>query len=240
MPLNKQHGNMYPWIGESWNPIAGVCPHRCLYCYVNTLKKRFKHLKEKYSGDIRLVEHELKRNLGEGKIWFVCSCMDLFAEEIPDDWIARVIDHIIEYPKNTYLLQSKNPLRLLDWFDWFDNNMNIIYGTTIETNRGDWYTKEQISKAPSIDRRQVAISHLSNFYHEDVMISIEPILDFDLAEFVEMIKRINPKFVSIGADSKNHNLPEPPAWKAEQLIKSLKEFTEVKIKDNLSRILEIK
>ena len=71
------------------------------------------------------------------------------------------------------------------------------------------------------------------------MVSIEPIMDFDLDVMVRWIKDIHPKFVSIGADSKGHNLPEPPAWKVERLIEELKKFTEVKVKENLNRIVRV-
>ena len=30
--LNRQKGNMYPWITHTWNPIKGKCPHDCTYC----------------------------------------------------------------------------------------------------------------------------------------------------------------------------------------------------------------
>ena len=72
------------------------------------------------------------------------------------------------------------------------------------------------------------------------MVSIEPIMDFDLKPFISMIRDINPSFVSIGADSKGHNLPEPSSNDVKQLIKALKQFTEVKVKDNLNRIIEEK
>jgi len=68
------------------------------------------------------------------------------------------------------------------------------------------------------------------------MISIEPITDFNLEFFIKIIKEIKPKFVSIGADSKGHNLPEPSWDKVQELIKELKKFTEVRIKDNLERL----
>ena len=228
-------GNMYKWVTKTFNPVAGVCPHGCSYCFVNTLKRRNKVLRNKYNGDIRLVEHELKRNLGKGNVWFVCSCMDLFAEVVPLYIIEKVLEHCREYPDNTYLFQSKNPKRFMDidtvWFP-----QNTILGTTIETNRDT----SGISKAPITFDRYLGIKHAGYYKSLDVMVSIEPILDFDVSKMVNWMRDIKPKFVSIGADSKNHNLPEPPAWKVEQLIKSLKEFTEVKIKDNLSRILEVK
>jgi hypothetical protein len=34
------------------------------------------------------------------------------------------------------------------------------------------------------------------------MITIEPIIDFDLEEFTELIKLASPLFIAIGADSK--------------------------------------
>ena len=70
------------------------------------------------------------------------------------------------------------------------------------------------------------------------MISIEPIMDFELVEFSMMIRNIHPDYVSIGADSQGHNLSEPSKEKTMELIEGLKTFTEVKIKDNLKRIIE--
>jgi len=70
------------------------------------------------------------------------------------------------------------------------------------------------------------------------MITIEPILDFDLNEFSEMIKSINPSWVNIGADSKGHKMPEPGKEKIQKLIDELSAFTSVKIKTNLSRLMK--
>lgn len=70
-----------------------------------------------------------------------------------------------------------------------------------------------------------------------VMLSIEPIMDFDLDVFVSNLSRVHWEFVSIGADSKNHHLPEPTPEKVRALITELEKFTEVKIKDNLTPIL---
>ena len=40
-------------------------------------------------------------------------------------------------------------------------------------------------------------------------LTIEPLLDFDLLFFVEIIKSCSPLQVNIGADSGGNNLPEP-------------------------------
>jgi len=71
-----------------------------------------------------------------------------------------------------------------------------------------------------------------------IFLTLEPILNFDLDEFVLMIKDINPSFINIGADSKNNHLNEPSKEKVLELIKELEKFTEVRIKSNLNRIIK--
>lgn len=70
------------------------------------------------------------------------------------------------------------------------------------------------------------------------MVSIEPILDFDLDVMLVWLRNIEPQFVSIGADSKGHNLPEPSPGKVRELVNELSKFTEVKVKSNLGRLCQ--
>ena len=71
----------------------------------------------------------------------------------------------------------------------------------------------------------------------ETFITIEPILDFSVAEFADMIKYANPTFVNIGADSKNHGLPEPTFDKIMQLYEKLiSAGIEVRKKVNLERL----
>ena len=94
-----------------------------------------------------------------------------------------------------------------------------------------------INKAPIPQERFMAMTYLENI---PKMVSIEPIMDFDLDVMMRWIEEIKPEFVSIGADSKGHNLPEPPPDKVKELIQGLKCFTIVKVKNNLNRILKYK
>jgi DNA repair photolyase len=218
--------NMYEWMTKRRNFIGGKCTHNCSYCYVETLKKRFPKIKERYSGKLFLIEHELCKNEGSGNTVFVQTCGDLFADSVPSEWISRVIEHCKDYPKNTYLFQTKNPKRFHDFLEEFPKKS--IFGTTLESNN-DY----GLSNAPCPIERKCSMATLTGFKK---MVSIEPILDFDLDELVGWIKEIKPIFVSIGADSKHNNLPEPTNKKVKLLIGNLKEFTEVKIKDNLKRL----
>jgi hypothetical protein len=68
------------------------------------------------------------------------------------------------------------------------------------------------------------------------MITVEPILDFDVMTFSEMILSCKPAQVNIGADSGNNHLPEPPPEKIAALIEALRPFTEVHLKKNLKRL----
>jgi DNA repair photolyase len=214
---------MYEWITGRKNLIGGECPHKCSYCYVEDMK-RFPVNKERYSGQPRLIESELKKKLQKNKVYFIGTCIDMFAEDIPDSIITKAIDYCLPY-KNTFLFQSKNPIRFYEF--WFPDN--TILGTTIESNRN-----YEISKAPAIGERIEAMQNIPATYEK--MITLEPLLDFDVDELIGLIAKACPNWVNIGADSKRHNLPEPSWSKVETLIHELEQFTEVRIKPNLNRL----
>ena len=213
MTINAQKGNMYPFVTHTWNVIKGKCPHDCAYCYMKLYPQK----------ELRLDANELKTDLGHRNYIFVGSSCDMWADSIPNEWIEKTLEHCKNY-QNEYLFQSKNPQRF--------NNVILpivsVIGTTIESNR-----VYPDCKAPSPELRMWAMLGLS--YPK--MINIEPIMDFDLDDMVRWIKDIAPEFVSIGADSKGHKLPEPPPEKVASLIQALKEITTVKLKDNLKRLL---
>ncbi len=217
MVLNKQKGNMYAFVTHTWNPIKGECSHDCKYCYMKVWKQK----------PLRLVEKELNDDLGEGNFIFVGSSTDMFAEDVNYGWIMRVLKICRKYHNNTYLFQTKNPKRFNSFKSQFPPKS--VFGTTLESNK-----EHKISNAPSVIERA---THLSDFEADSKMVTIEPITDFDLEYFMLMIMNIDPEWVNIGADSKGHNLQEPSKEKIKALIKALKRFTEVKIKDNLKRLI---
>ena len=188
----------------------------------NCYMKAFKNL-----GELRLDEKSLKDDLGSGNFIFVGSSTDMFADDVPVTWIRKVLCLCNIFDKNKYLFQTKNPRAFEKFKGLFPSDS--IYGVTIETNR-----ENDLSNAPSRGSRLHWIAYVD--IPEPRMVSIEPIMDFDLDEMVDWIYAIKPKFVSIGADSKGHHLPEPSSMKIESLIKKLQEFTEVKIKTNMGRL----
>lgn len=217
--LKKQKGNMYEFVTHMWGPVRGKCSHDCSYCYMKKWPLPPLHIDER---DL------LQTDLGKGNFIFVCHTIDLFAADIPSGWILKVLSQLRAYPKNKYLLQSKNPERFLDFISKYP--CNVLFGTTIETNRD--IVK---SKAPPYIERAEALARLHEMGFE-TMVTIEPIFDFDLDELVALVITANPKWVNIGADSKGHKLPEPSKEKVKMLIKALKEKTAVELKRNLKRI----
>lgn len=223
-------GNMYDWISETWNPLAGECPHKCSYCSTHKLAQRWDAVKKKYSGPIRLDYKAIFKNLGKNKVIFVVGQNDLFANEVSLRDIYNILSAIERSDKsNTYLFQTKNPGRFKDFLDWLP--ANSILCTTIETNR---HYPEYMGLAPETRERAFEMGRV---YGYRKFVTIEPIMDFDLDEMVAMIKACKPEQVNIGADSGNNNLPEPSKEKLLQLIEELKKFTTITRKTNLERLL---
>lgn len=226
MPLNKSSGNMYEFCTHTHTHIGGECPHQCGYCMIdNPLFGRPK----KYQGKLRLIEPEFKVKYGKGRTIFIENCNDLFAEAVPDLFIIRVLKHCKEWPDNHYVLQSKNPRRMVLWQGHPDLPPKVIWGTTAETNR-----EVTFSKAPHPLER---LKEFANLLPRK-FVTIEPVLDFDVHEFATAVVKANPTWVNIGADSKGHDIAEPTKEKILTLIDIFKAFgVEVRRKTNLARII---
>jgi len=228
MGLNKSKGNMYKFITDTWNPIAGKCPHNCSYCSTN--KFYYPLLVEKYSGKIRLEENELKTNLGKDNIIFVAAQNDLFANDVPGDVILKILEYCHKFD-NKYFFQSKNTEKMFAFAEYMPKNSVVC--TTIESNR--LYPEIQ-GNSPEYMQRS---NYLRLFKAKgfETYVTIEPVMDFDLMSFVQHISFCCPNQVNIGADSGNNNLPEPKADKILALIAELEKFTIVNQKSNLKRLL---
>jgi len=220
--LRESKGNMYDWVTHTWNPIKGKCPHNCSYCYM----KRWGEQKP-----LHLDERELKTNLGSGNFIFVGSSTDMFADKTIDVVDCHCIESVLKKMSehnNSYLLQTKNPKGLY-WFKDYLPEKTVVC-TTIETNR--WYP-EVMNECPSTQMRAYWIAKIG----KPCYVTIEPIMDFDLKEMVEVIKSCKPIQVNIGSDSGNNNLPEPSKEKLLALVEELKKFTVIAKKSNLERLL---
>lgn len=220
--MNEQKGNMYGFVTHTYNAVKGKCIHDCKYCYMKGWGEQ---------KPIKLHEKELKTDMGENNFIFVGSSTDMFASNVPDQWIRRVLEHCNKYPKNKYLFQTKNPQKFLKYEDLFPKKTMLC--VTLESD----ISHKEMNNAPHPVTRYAWMTFLKHF---DTMVTIEPIMRFNHDNFVEWIQKIGPKQVNIGADSKRHGLQEPTKEEINHLIDQLKKFTTVHLKDNLKRLIDTK
>jgi protein gp37 len=216
---------MFGFVSHTHTHLGGECPHRCSYCYVATNKYG---RNARYQGPLRLIPAELAVRYGEGKSIFVEHCNDLFASAVPDDAIRKILAHCCQWPDNAYVFHTKNPARYASYLDLMPPNRTL--GMTAETNR----PSHGISVAPDPMDRLAAFASLPG----PRLVTVEPIMKFDLPEFVDGIVNARPDMVFVGADSKGAGLPEPSRAEVLALLDTLRSAgLDVREKWNLARLL---
>jgi hypothetical protein len=135
----------------------------------------------RYCGEVRLIEAETKTRFGTGKVIFKEHMNDLFAVGVPEELIVKVVAHCHQWPDNTYVFQTKNPARYIQFLTLFPPSTILL--TTIETNRN---IPKDISAAPSPYDRMVAlveinerIKNMSAFSAYDACILYAPLWNID-------------------------------------------------------------
>lgn len=130
------------YVDETWNPVQGCSPVSpgCLSCYAQGIAHRFKwgltDDRGKWTGEVKLIESALDKP----KSWrkprrvLVPSMGDLFAEAVPDEFVARVFAKMANVKRHTFLLLTKRPERLLAWLPNVITGPipNIVLGCTVE------------------------------------------------------------------------------------------------------------
>ena len=201
--MDKQK-NMYELSVKQWNPYVG-CKFDCSYCessFKRQAKRQKWNCKNCYNYQPHCHPERLSNYLPRTKkseFIFTCSSGDI--SFCPTPFLEQIIGRISEMPDRTFLLQTKNPKtfnRLKSLPD------NLIIGVTLETNRDELAL--QVSKAPKVSQR---FKDFAAIDHHLKMVTIEPVLDFDLSVMVKWIKEIEPCVVWLGFDSGNNDLPEP-------------------------------
>ena len=208
--------------------LGGECPHGCKYCYVGTSPSG---RPPRYCGNTRLIEAEFKYGYSfkTPQVVFIEHMQDLFAKDVSTECIERVLAHCNKWPKNTYVFQTKNPVRFFDFLDKLP--LNAILGTTVESNI--WY--EAMGKAPLPFERIRAMINIPTRFKR--FLTLEPIMRFDLNVLTRWVTDVNPDFINLGADSKDNGLVEPTVTEIMALVAELhKNGIELREKENLARL----
>lgn len=220
--------NMYGDSIKQWNPFVG-CEFNCIYCkksFQAQMKRQLHNCRSCYDYIAHFHEDRLKNYLPRTEpalhqFIFTCSSSDV--SFCKPEWFLLILERIRSLPDRKFLIQSKDP----SYFKQFQGEIpeNCHLGITLETNRDIGY--EKISKAPLPSKR------FKDFLYLDFLskfVTIEPILEFDLDDFVFILKMLAPERVYIGYDTKKTKLQEPSLEKTMELVDQLKKFTIVKLK----------
>lgn len=192
-----------------------------------------------YIERLYLDERELKGTCPAKLFIFIGSNTDVFAAEMPSAWIKKVLDFCVDVTSNQkddektrFLLQTKNPTRVLEFINHpLLKNGQAVVCTTLETNR---HYPDIMNNAPLIKDRAKAMAAIAD-YGVKTYVTIEPIMDFDLDEFIGLLKMCKPEQVNIVAESQHFvQIPQPSEDKLTSLILQLLCFTKVTVKKNLN------
>ncbi|HEX3313335.1 MAG TPA: phage Gp37/Gp68 family protein [Gemmataceae bacterium] len=174
------------WTDATWNPVRGctkISPG-CTHCYAETFAERFRgvpgHPYEQ-GFDLRFVPEKLLEPLDwpAAKMVFVNSMSDLFHEDVPVDYIRRVVQVMATANWHTYQVLTKRSERMRDLLSGelraAGELANVWWGVSVEDRRHGLPRIEHLRQAPARVR----------------FLSVEPLLedlgDIDLAGIHWMI-----------------------------------------------------
>ncbi len=165
-----------PWATHVWNPATGCSPvsEGCRFCYAAALAPRLAKMGQRaYAGDRPFAVRTRPELDSDPVLWrrprriFVGSMTDLFHEEIPDRFLVDVFRTMLKTPRHTYLLLTKRPARLVDFWSRLENRpewpSHIWAGFTAESQR-------------RFDERWEHMKQLAR-WNVPVFVSIEPMLE---------------------------------------------------------------
>lgn len=127
------------WTEMTWNPVTGCTKvsQGCKFCYAERMAKRLKAM------GVQRYEHGFAVTLHEDLIeeplrWvkprtiFVNSMSDLFHENVPLEFIARVFDTMRRCSQHTFQILTKRSKRLREVADHLPWPRNVWMGVSVE------------------------------------------------------------------------------------------------------------
>jgi protein gp37 len=104
------------WCDYTINPVKGLCPVACSYCYARRMYKRF-HWDETIRFD-QTVFFNLPQK--PSRI-FVGSTMELFGDWVNPEWLQTIFTICRQHSEHTFIFLTKRPENLIKWSPFPDN-----------------------------------------------------------------------------------------------------------------------
>ena len=185
------------WTDKTWNPITGCTKKSsgCAHCYAEVMTRRLKAMYlEKYKNgfELTLHENELEQPLkwkGTHNIC-VCSMSDIFHENVPFDFVDKIMNVIVNTPQHRYQILTKRAERMDEYFKDKIIPKNVWLGVTVESKD----TKYRID-------------YLRNLEASVKFLSCEPLL-----ENLEEMNLMGINWVIVGGESGPKARPMKEEW----------------------------
>lgn len=130
------------WTEMTWNPVTGCTKisQGCKNCYAERMAKRLKAMgSERYRDGFRVTLHsdllDIPRRWRQPRVVFVNSMSDLFHEDVPDAYIARVFATMRDCPHHTFQVLTKRAERLAQLAPELSWSENVWIGVSVEDAR---------------------------------------------------------------------------------------------------------
>jgi protein gp37 len=127
------------WTESTWNPVTGCSKVSagCAHCYAERMAKRLQAMgNPRYQNAFNLTLHpdllDLPRSWKAPRRIFVNSMSDLFHEQVPLDFLQRVVATINATPWHTYQILTKRAERMVQMSADISWPANAWLGVTIE------------------------------------------------------------------------------------------------------------
>lgn len=129
------------WTEKTWNPITGCTKKSagCKNCYAEVMTRRLQAMgQEKYKNGFNVTLHE--ECLAEPFAWkkpcvvFVCSMSDIFHEDVPFEFVDKIMETIRNTPQHTYQILTKRAGWMYRYFCSRQIPANVWLGVTVEND----------------------------------------------------------------------------------------------------------
>ena len=201
-------GTHIEWTDATWNPVTGcsIVSPGCTNCYAMKLAgTRLKHTNSRkgltmpsksgpvWNGQVRLNEEWLFQPLEwkRPRMIFVCAHGDLFAENVPDEWIDKVFAVMAMAPQHTFQVLTKRAERMRDYLRYrFSRIVDAMATMTATVNLPDWPLPNVWLGVSTEDQKRAdeRIPFLLDTPASVRWISAEPLLGpINLAEYLRLV-----------------------------------------------------
>lgn len=185
------------WTDSTWNPTTGctkISPG-CKHCYAETMARRLKAMGvQKYEGGFSLAIHEAELyaplRWKRPRTIFVNSMSDLFHRDVPDEFIVRVFEVMVQCSWHRFQVLTKRTPRLERLARTLPWPANVWMGVSVEDSR-------QLPRIEALRSTGAVVKFLSL----EPLIGPLPALDLT-----------NISWVIVGGESGPKARPMDPTW----------------------------